>query len=834
MRRVIPVSSHFSSSWLVALILALALVSCWKVEADLVVSATEINFGESKESSVFTVRNDSEDNALTSGVVTLEYQMKADKPWLNVTPTKGVCGSMEKIAHTVTVDRSLMAYGTNTGTISVTSNGGSATILVRATRLVPGCSTAPTEPHTPSPVPGATGVVTLPELSWEGGTSLCDSLTATYDVYFGDTTPPPFHHNNGSLRVWSPGALTNNTIYYWRIVAKDANGATSGSEWWFRTFCSAGPGDVTLLEPANNATDVSVITDLTWRGGAVRCAGLTTTYDLYFGTTSPPPFHHSTLDNSWYAGVLSRSTTYYWKVVAKDANGTSTSEERKFTTVANPCTTPPTAVSPLSPAQGAADVPLDQDLSWSGGDSQCDGASATYDVYFGTQTPPPLHHNNGTAKSWDPGPLEYNTIYYWRIVARDVGGSVTTSEQWFRTPCRRAPGVLTLVSPANGATGVSVDADLLWGGGNSLCPGLTSTYDVYFGTTSSPPFHHNNGSVKYWDPGTLTVGTRYYWKIIAKDAHGVTEGPVWDFTTVCTTGPGAVSLVSPADGATGVAISADMSWTGGNSQCPGLTATYDVYFGKTSPPPFDHNNGSTKTWDPGVLDYSTTYHWRIVAKDANGSVSSAERSFTTGVEPCVLGPGAVTIVSPSNGATGVANDADLSWSGGNSQCPGLTATYAVYFGTTNPPPFDHNNGTVKSWDPGPLDYSATYYWRIVSQDANGETTGPVWSFTTEAPCLSAPTAPCTPNPSNGRTGVNENTNLAWLCGDSQCGLTVTYDVYFGTTEALGEGDKLGSTIDKAWSLPRLARQQTTYYWKIVARDTNGTTSSPVWSFTTRN
>jgi hypothetical protein len=56
-----------------------------------------------------------------------------------------------------------------------------------------------------------------------------------------------------------------------------------------------------------------------------------------------------------------------------------------------------------------------------------------------------------------------------------------------------------------------------WGGGNNQCPGMTApTYDVYFGTTASPPFRTNT-SLKYWEPGTLQDGVKYYWKIIAKD-----------------------------------------------------------------------------------------------------------------------------------------------------------------------------------------------------------------------------------------------------------------------------------------------------------------------------
>jgi len=615
--------------WLSVFLLLLAAVSCWKVEPDLAVSTNSVNFDSFIDSIEVQVRNDSEDNALTTGVDVLNYQLKCDKPWVSVSPASGTCGEMEKHGHLVIVDRSLMELGENTATISVTSNGGSATINVRAIRTVPGCSDKADVPHTPQPAMAATGVPVDTELSFEGGDSRCSGLTATYDVYFGATTPPPFHHTD-SLKVWSPGPLANNTIYYWRIVAKDANGSSGGPEWRFRTVCVLGPSDVTLLAPANNATNVSVVENLTWRGGESRCAGLSATYDLYFGTTNPPPFHHTTSVKSWYAGIMTKGTTYYWRVVASDENGSDSSPVWSFTTVPQPCTTLPSAVTLESPAQGATDVPVSQDLSWSGGNSRCEGMSATYDVYFGDETPPPLDHNNGSSKTWDPGTLEYDTIYYWRVVARDASGSTTSSERWFRTPCSLDPGSLTLVSPADNATGVALDVNLLWGGGNSRCPGLSSTYDVYFGTSSPPPFHHNNGGTKNWDPGTLSLGTKYYWRIVAKDANGTTSGPEWDFITVCNTLPGAPCSPSPSNAAINVSREQNLAWGCGNSNC-GLPVTYDVYLGRSPNLDEDDKLGSisSKSWTLPRLSALTTYYWKIVVKDANGTTSGPVWTFVT-------------------------------------------------------------------------------------------------------------------------------------------------------------------------------------------------------------
>jgi internalin A len=93
-------------------------------------------------------------------------------------------------------------------------------------------------------------------------------------------------------------------------------------------------------------------------------------------------------------------------------------------------------------------------------------------------------------------------------------------------------------SPPNHATGVSVDVNLSWTGGDPDV-GDTVTYDVYFDTTGATTLVSNDQSATTYDPGTLNPNTQYYWNVVATDNHNVpTTGPVWDFTTVSSPSPG--------------------------------------------------------------------------------------------------------------------------------------------------------------------------------------------------------------------------------------------------------------------------------------------------------
>jgi hypothetical protein len=60
---------------------------------------------------------------------------------------------------------------------------------------------------------------------------------------------------------------------------------------------------------------------------------------------------------------------------------------------------------------------VDVKLIWMGGDP--DGDSVTYDVYFeaNDSTPDTLVCNDAASAYCDPGTLDYDTHYYWKVVA---------------------------------------------------------------------------------------------------------------------------------------------------------------------------------------------------------------------------------------------------------------------------------------------------------------------------------------------------------------------------------------------------------------------------------
>lgn len=135
-------------------------------------------------------------------------------------------------------------------------------------------------------------------------------------------------------------------------------------------------------------------------------------------------------------------------------------------------------------------------------------------------------------------------------------------------PTNHPPNTPSSPSPSDGATNQSVNVDLSWTGGDP--DGDSATYDVYLEANDSTPdvLVCNDATTVFCDPGTLSDGTHYYWRVIARDSHGATTaGPVWEFTTATgATCPINLTLQSPQVSGLSVTINGTVS-----SNCSTIT-----------------------------------------------------------------------------------------------------------------------------------------------------------------------------------------------------------------------------------------------------------------------
>jgi len=120
-----------------------------------------------------------------------------------------------------------------------------------------------------------------------------------------------------------------------------------------------------------------------------------------------------------------------------------------------------------------------------------------------------------------------STTYTFTVQARDEAGNVSdpSNDATITTDSATAlPDPAINPSPNDGATNVSNAANLSWTDG-----GNTDDFEVYFGTTETPPLVSTQSTTSYQP--ALAPNTTYFWKVIARNENGTTEGPLWSFTT---------------------------------------------------------------------------------------------------------------------------------------------------------------------------------------------------------------------------------------------------------------------------------------------------------------
>jgi len=191
------------------------------------------------------------------------------------------------------------------------------------------------------------------------------------------------------------------------------------------------------------------------------------------------------------------------------------------------------------------------------------------------------------------------------------------------------------LSPANGATGVSLTPTLTW---NAACG--AKSYDVFFGTASPPNYFASTILTSYPFLSTLPGGTTYNWYIRAKNDTGSAASPTTSsFTTLVCAIP--TISVQPAGQTINSGQSANLSVTASGTQ-PLSYQWYQGNSGDTSAP-IGTNSASFST---GPLTATTSY-WGLVTSACGSTVNS-----NTAIVTVQQSTATITVqANPSNGGT---------------------------------------------------------------------------------------------------------------------------------------------------------------------------------------
>ncbi len=93
---------------------------------------------------------------------------------------------------------------------------------------------------------------------------------------------------------------------------------------------------------------------------------------------------------------------------------------------------PPFVPNYIYPENGSKNIEINVELQWLGGDP--DGDNVTYDVYLYSENLMELRNGNQKQNNYHIENLEYDTKYFWKVVARDEHGEETEGPIWnFKT-----------------------------------------------------------------------------------------------------------------------------------------------------------------------------------------------------------------------------------------------------------------------------------------------------------------------------------------------------------------------------------------------------------------
>ncbi|PKO15403.1 MAG: hypothetical protein CVU39_10840 [Chloroflexi bacterium HGW-Chloroflexi-10] len=638
---------------------------------------------------------------------------------------------------------------------------------------------APNTPSFPSPDNEAVDQADILTLSWIGGDP--DGDTVRYAILFASVNPPNvFVSSNQNDTSYVTRTLASDTTYFWQVVSTDSyGGSATGPIWSFSTTNHA-PNVPASPNPADAAISQNLNLTLSWMGGDPD--GSEVTYDVYLKANDTTPddlVSGNQSSNSYNIGPLTANTTYYWQIVAKDHSLSTEGPVWQFTTL-NQAPNIPASPFPLNFRSIESTNPIT--LSWTGGDP--DGDAVTYDVYLeaGNSDPDILVSNDQISISYLTGTLSSNTIYYWKIIATDSRGEITTSPIW----------QFTIMDPLQPIDDVMVEipaGDFQMGCATSDCS--TNSFRI-----DELPLHTVTMSSYSIDKYPVTN----YWYAQCVDA-GTCRAP--HFSSSATRD---LYYDDPQYKNYPVVY---ISWNDANDYC--------AWAGKRLP--------SEAEWQKAARGSSDTrqYPWGNDAPTCTltnfHSDTGSCAGDTTSVDNYPLGVSPYGVWDMSGNVKEWVND----W---------YDANYYSISPASNPPGAQSGEYKVvlsDGWNASATWISLTNRNSYSATDGNsnrGFRCAKNTATTTRAPFV-----PNSPSPLNNSRNQPLDTILSWLSGDLD-GDSVTFDVYLeagdSTPDILVSADQ--STMNFT-PVDLMADSQ--YFWQIVATDSRGEFSpSPVWNFAT--
>jgi predicted RNA-binding protein with TRAM domain len=713
------------------------------------------------------------------------------------------------------------------------------------------------------PVPGAV-VLTLPTnnatnlpinqtLTWQAPTGIITG----YRVYIGTPNLPTEPTTTVTTTSFT-STLIHGSTYQWRVVAFNDSGDGESSSTWSFTTQIAPPGQVTLLTPTNNATNIPLNHILTWQAASGTVSG----YKVFIGTTSLPTEPTATVSTTSFTPTLVHGTNYQWRVVAfNDTGDGDSSATWSFTTI----TAPQFSINPTThdfgnvingltseiqsftvTNTGGADLTVSS-IPLTGTDMNqfsvtatglpwtiTAGGNQTFNIVFsptstGVKTANVSINHNATGSPTNVTlsgtsivpPLPQNLTH-------NVNGNYITLN--WQPPSQQPVASLSSATQSSQQPVASLSS-ATQSEYNEICENLRNPSNLRANPTGYRVYR--NGTLLTSNPITALTFTD---PNVQAGQHIYSVVAVYSTVSSAPTNTPQITLVNPA-----ISVSPSPYDFGnmivGQSSAPQTftinnISGHSMIVSEVSLTGVDMNQFSaTITGLPWTIPAGEYQTFNVVfnptsvgsksagvsiVHNANGSPTSISLTGTGIVDV----PGQITLLTPTDNATNISLNHMLSWQ----PASGTVSGYKVFIGTPNLPTEPTATVTTTSFTPT-LAHGTTYQWRVVAFNTTGDgDSSATWSFTTQ---IAPPGQVTLLTPTDNATNISLDHMLTW---QPASGTVSGYKVFIGTPNLPTEPT---ATVSSTSFSPTLSHG-TTYQWRVVAfNDTGDGESSATWNFTTQ-
>lgn len=356
----------------------------------------------------------------------------------------------------------------------------------------------PTIINVATPVTSATTA----DISWTTDQASTSQVEYGSTANYGSITE--LDSSNVTSHTVTLTGLTPETTYHYRVRSTNENGSAYSADY---TFVSAGTLTISGVEATNIGGGSATITWNTSQAGSSRVEyGLTEQYGDSTTTDTAEVTAHSVVLTG-----LSPNTTYHYRVISGNVNGTVPSADQIFATSGLPL---------ISNIQAGSITDSGATITW------VTDMESTSQVDYGPTTEyassTPLDSQPVSVHSVVLSGLTPKSVYNFRVKSTTAGGTSTSANYTFATD--GSPSISGVQ-----ATGITPDsATITW---------TTDTYSgsqVNYGPTVSYGSQGANAGLVVTHSTRLTgltPGTEYHYQCVSDNAYGTAVSEDCTFTT---------------------------------------------------------------------------------------------------------------------------------------------------------------------------------------------------------------------------------------------------------------------------------------------------------------